>query len=106
MGNAVYVSPQKSLPVDSSTTRFLVVISRDWHNPNISVKIKSTGDPKEAGGIRLGIDLDDYLLALVHEWRRASRLIRWMPKAWLTRSLTAASREVLEKVKQASVHGV
>jgi hypothetical protein len=104
MGGAMIAEINKpTVTPDSSKTNFLVVISREWHHPKISLKVKSSGDPKETGGIRIGVDLEDYLQALIAEWRAAARWRRMLPHKWVSRMVTNASFIVIEKLKRESV---
>lgn len=68
----------------------VVVISREWHQPNIRVVITTEGI-----GISMGVE--DYLTALVKEIGNPTAMVT---QAQLQKKLLAASEVVCRKMKQ------
>lgn len=93
MGSTLINSSGKrvDLPTDYSKTKYHVVISKTLGESTITMKLKSAGDPKEAGHIRIAIELPDYLRCLCEELRRTHWLLTWLPLAWLERASTTVT---------------
>jgi hypothetical protein len=71
----------------------VVVISRNWNNPSINIKVTLEG-------ISLETSLMDYMAALVEEIGNPTMLVT---KAQLATRLEAARVAVVEKIKAESV---
>lgn len=71
----------------------VVVISRNWNNPSISIKVT-------LDGISLATDLNDFMAALVEEMGNPTMLVT---KAQLAARIELARAAVVEKIKAESV---
>jgi hypothetical protein len=71
-----------------------VVVSRQWHNPQITAFI----DAKEVGA---EIDLDDFLLAILAIVGKPTYI---MTREQLKTKVMAAKDEVITELKKATVH--
>lgn len=76
------------------TAREIVVISRYWHSPAITVGI-------DQEKIRIELSLDDFCRALVQEIPHPAMCFS---RQGLETNILAAMRTVLEKTKEASVY--
>jgi hypothetical protein len=78
----------------AALAKTVVVVSRYWHQPEIVVGI----DHQQ---IRLELSVEDFCKALVRTIRHPAMLAT---RSGLEEQLLAATKEVLEQVKEASVH--
>ena len=82
--------------VTSHIQKQAVVISKDWHSPEIKVTIRDVG-------IQLECKLDDFIAALANEMQHP---LVAMTKGRLASQLAMAKNVVLDKLKQASINVV
>jgi hypothetical protein len=71
-----------------------VVVSRQWHNPQINVFV----DAKEVGS---EIDLDDFILAMLEIVGKPTYI---MTREQLKTKVFAAKQTIVEELKKATVH--
>ena len=80
----------------SHIQRQAVVISKDWHNPEIKVTIRDVG-------IQLECKLDDFIAALANEMPLPLVMVT---RRRLSAEMLDAKNVVLDKLKHASIHVV
>ena len=73
-----------------------LVISRHWDSPEIKVSIKNAG-------IELECTLEDFIAGLFHELKHPLMLLT---RKGMEAEIVRAKTEVLNKIKEASIHSV
>lgn len=82
--------------MSGETRKQVLVISRHWHSPEITVTIRDEN-------IELECALDDFIRGLVSELRHP---LASFTKGRMAEDLIIAKSVVLEKIKHASTHAV
>lgn len=70
----------------------VVVVSREWHNPNIRMVV----NPR---GINISMSVDDFILALAEEVGSPTMILT---RATLLKKIQAASVSILDEMKHES----